>query len=405
MRLPRLSVPGVWPDLAHVFSMAPRPLPRVYVDRQGLDRITRRAVAAGEVVAIHGASKQGKSWLVHSVISKRRTARAQCLPGQTADEVLELALGMIGVEAVTESSSAAEVSAKAAKASAGAQRRPLGEGVQSPHWVARQLRRRFPRRDRVLVLENFHKLDGAAQRALADRIRALVDEGARVIVVGIWTEANLLGNLSHELQGRVKEIRPAWSHEDLARVLDRGCRAMRVRLSPEVRRELVDHALGSVGMLHELAAALLLGAGVERPALLKRSIEDVDAVPRAVNEVLARVAPDYIPLLRELHDGLPADPVVADVGRALLRALVERDLLKLRTEGLPLAELEQAVRIIRGPVSRAELTNALSEILRLESGGKALAYDPVAELLTLDRRLLFLLTHGRSAVLSQLPSP
>lgn len=155
-------------------------------------------------------------------------------------------------------------------------------------------------------------------------------------------------------------------------------------------------------MLHELAAALLFGAGVERPPLRKRTIDDPEAVPRALRQVLDRIAPDYIPLLRGLQDGLSEDPVVAEVGRALLRALLERDLLELRTEGVSLSDLERAVKIVRSSITRIELIACVTEITRQENRGKALAFDPVAEQLTVDRRLLFMIVHGRATVRSQL---
>src|SRR5262249_41991432 len=95
-----------------VFGMSPQPRRAVYVDRAKLDQKTKDALHSGKIVAVHGDSKQGKSWLVHAVISKRRAARVQCLGEQSAQDVLEAALANIGISIEVEDEESGQVTAR-----------------------------------------------------------------------------------------------------------------------------------------------------------------------------------------------------------------------------------------------------------------------------------------------------
>src|SRR5437764_9567450 len=87
------------PRLNEVFGMSSVPLAYTYVDRGALDERLEAAKRANMHVAIHGESKHGKSWLRARGLRDEECARVQCMPGMTAEQVLEGGLGQIGVNA------------------------------------------------------------------------------------------------------------------------------------------------------------------------------------------------------------------------------------------------------------------------------------------------------------------
>jgi hypothetical protein len=93
----QLPWPLYRPRLEQVFGMSPTPHLATYVDRGGLDERLAAALDAGVHVAIHGESKHGKSWLRAHGLREENIARVQCIPGMSATDAIEAALGRLGV--------------------------------------------------------------------------------------------------------------------------------------------------------------------------------------------------------------------------------------------------------------------------------------------------------------------
>jgi hypothetical protein len=83
---------------------------------------------------------------------------------------------------------------------------PVGRTPGDVSWVARVLNAS----ERRLVVEDFHYLSEANQRAFSFLLKALGEYGVYVIVVGIWPQDHLLTYYNGDLDGRVEDITLYW---------------------------------------------------------------------------------------------------------------------------------------------------------------------------------------------------
>src|SRR5690606_27283252 len=91
---------------------------------------------------------------------------------------------------------------------------------------------------RRLVIEDFHYLAVQDRKRFAFDMKAMWDRGLYVIVVGVWSDANLLLHLTPDLTGRIREISVTWSSRDLRTILQRGAKALNLRISNEVQAKM-----------------------------------------------------------------------------------------------------------------------------------------------------------------------
>jgi hypothetical protein len=85
--------------LQQVFGIATRVNAASYVDRGGLDDRLRYLLGTDRHIAIHGDSKQGKSWLRSHVLERDDTIVVQCQVESTPELLFQQALGLLGIHA------------------------------------------------------------------------------------------------------------------------------------------------------------------------------------------------------------------------------------------------------------------------------------------------------------------
>lgn len=165
--------------LDEVFGISANVDSSAYVDRGGLDERFKRALASQRHVAVHGGSKQGKSWLRTKGLRDNDAIVVQCQPNSTTASLLREALGRLGVAATLHMSKTREIEgtldfkgavelgkilAKAkvegsvegkASSSTTTETEPIGQTAADLLWVARTIVASGKR----LVLEDFHYLD------------------------------------------------------------------------------------------------------------------------------------------------------------------------------------------------------------------------------------------------------
>jgi hypothetical protein len=85
--------------LQEVFGIATRVNAASYVNRGGLDERLRYLLGADRHIAIHGDSKQGKSWLRSHILDREETIVVQCQVDSTPELLFQQALGVLGIHA------------------------------------------------------------------------------------------------------------------------------------------------------------------------------------------------------------------------------------------------------------------------------------------------------------------
>jgi cell division inhibitor SulA len=396
-----------------VFGMSAAPRKATYVDRGGLDRRLKAALPAGMHVVIHGESKHGKSWLRAHGLPDEEIARVQCLPGMSAEEAIEGALGAIGVNApVKLTQTATESSKDQVKGHFGGKRAgvelgledsstdehsleqvPVGQAPRDIGWVAGQ----FGERGRRPVFEDFHNLSVGEQQKMAFAIKALGEYGLPCVVVGIWPNSHLLAYHNGELEGRIEDLHVTWSGDELQRVLQQGERALRVEIDPGIKKQLVADCYTSVGLLQELTRELLVEAGIEHRKVLRQRVADTEGYRRARARVVERVGGRFGPFITEF----PKGPTERPGGHEeLLRFIVERADDNELLEGVRVERVHSEVSIGLSDVAVDDVVAMLHGLgahqIACQVSPAVLTFDYPRQLLVLaDRRFLLYRRYAR----------
>jgi hypothetical protein len=387
-----------------------------YVDRQDLDRKFSHYLDSQKHIVLHGASKQGKSCLRKKNTDADHCIVVQCSPGmEHADDLWRAALARMGVSEnvgtkVTEATSVgaeattsvkatmplfigakAEMNAKGSMVSTSTQEE---ESISEPGYLP-LLARTLKARGKRLILEDFHYLPDETRHEVAFGLKALYEEGVYVVVVGIWSEQNLLTYYNGDLTGRVEEINLTWSETDLSTVLSKGEGALNIEFAPGIRQQILESSFNNVGLLQRLAEKVCMEADVYESQLTKKVISDIDFLHRARGQVVSDIRQRYSRIAGVFVEGMRADSVLHLYGR-LYNELIDAGDNEL-TNGISLKELLERIQAhAAGEVGirQSDLTQCLERIERLQAGRDItpllVSYSKSLKMLFLnDREFLF----------------
>ena len=99
LAVPSIDSAGMTLGLQEVFGIATEVNSASYVDRGGLDARLQYYLETQRHIAIHGDSKQGKTWLRSRLLEEARTIKVQCQVDTTPESLFIEALGQMDVRA------------------------------------------------------------------------------------------------------------------------------------------------------------------------------------------------------------------------------------------------------------------------------------------------------------------
>jgi hypothetical protein len=396
-------------DLNDVFGIATEINAASYVNRGGLDERLGYFLDTQRHIAIHGDSKQGKSWLRAKLIDKKETIVVQCQVETTPESVFREALGQLDVRAEIRRTGRTQLEGhldfsgsgelgnillgkvKAEGSASGMSGRgketetePIGKTPGDLSWVARTI----DASDKKLVIEDFHYVTEDNRKSFAFMLKALGDYGVNVIVVGVWPEDHLLTYYNGDLDGRVEDIRLVWEDEELREVLEKGCGALNIEMSDELVHEIVRDAYGNVGLVQRLAEQICLAGGVLRTPHEKMAIGAGDELAKARQTVSEKMrarydafADDFVRGMKRMTEGL-------EVYKHMLRAFTKSDSAEL-LDGIDSRELLSRIQedAPEATIRQSDLTQALDRVDRLQA---KIGVSPLVLTYNRDRRRLFL---------------
>jgi len=223
-------------------------------------------------IALKGESKCGKSWLRKKNIPN--SIVVQCGLTKTVDDIYRDILGQLGQKIITEQSSDRTLGGSAeatqelgtsifakltGKQSVKGEHKSttkytlVGQDGTNLRYVADAILASQKR----LIIEDFHYMSSQERKKFALHLKALWEYKVYVIIIGIWTENNLLVYLNSDLTFRIEEMSIHWSRDDLLDVISKGSLALNIKFSTRICGRLVEDAYGTVGVLQKLALATL----------------------------------------------------------------------------------------------------------------------------------------------------
>lgn len=397
------------PYTRDVFGLSANVREYSYIDRDNLDKKIVKLLNRDTHIALKGASKSGKSWLRQKCVPDAIVV--QCRLGMTVEDIYKNALSSIGVDFDTSTTKSTTTSGEVngqmeLKIPVLAKAEVTGsvgiEGAKST--TADDFHRSIANLEFIafaignsgkrLVIEDFHYLSIPERHRMAHDLKTLWDYKCFVVLIGVWTQTNLLTSLNPDLTGRIEEISILWSHEDLKAVIEKGSAVLNIGIDKELKKTLINDSFGNVGILQILLLKL-----VEDEADIK---ETSDALIHVTNpEFLDRAAKSYADQLdgryqqfaKLLSAGIRKRKKATGIYAYAMEAIVSAPDEAL-IEGFSRSEIYEITSAKQPRIQKGNLKTVLGKLVELqepENGHElVISYDEsIDAIFVVDRQLLF----------------
>lgn len=363
-------------------------------------------------IALRGESKCGKSWLRQRNIPNALTV--QCRLDRGAHDLYIDALSQLGIKLVLDDTISGKITGHL-KAEAGlgegllakvigatasvkaglegeggkeTREKPAGHDVTDLRFVAELI----AASGRRLVIEDFHYLSVNERKKIAFDLKALWDYGVFVVIIGVWSQSNMLIYLNPDLSGRVDEIPIYWSSDDLKRVLNKGGDALNLEFTEELSDSAVIDCYGNVGILQALTLKTLDVLGIQKTCDEKRIVSEGEALQAAALQYADQLNPLYQQFAKRVSSGIRVRKDSTGIYAYAMAVILDApDELALR--GLSLDYVYQHASAREPRIQKGNLRVVLERFEQLqvdeEGRGLVLAYnEATGEVTVVDRQLL-----------------
>ncbi len=391
-----------------VFGISKDVLEPSYVDRGALDSQLQILLTRNTHIALRGESKCGKSWIRQKNIPDAITI--QCRLHKTPKDLYADALGQLGIRLVTEERDGHgirgrleatqeigiavlfKLSAKESgevETSNGTSYLTVGRGLDDLTFISEIINAS----GRRLVIEDFHYLSPTERKTFAFDLKALWDLGTYVVIIGIWTENNLLIHLNPDLAGRIKELSIYWSNDDLSSVIERGSTALNISLDKNICNSLINDAFGNVGILQTLALGILDEAGVRKTQSRTVKIDNQGFYEDAALSYADQLNALYQTFATRVAAGIRQRKNATGIYAHMLKVVLEAGDEAL-TAGLSVNKIYSAAHDRESRIQKPNLRQILRKIDKMQvdehGRGLTISYDENKdEVYVVDKQLLF----------------
>jgi hypothetical protein len=176
----------------------------------------------------------------------------------------------------------------------------LGRGENDLHFICEAIKSS----GRRVVVEDFHYMAVDQRKAFAFDLKAMWDFETHIVIVGVWSQSNMLIYLNPDLAGRIEELSIYWSDDDLKSIVAKGSAALSVKFSPELTSKLVDDSFENAGLLQKLALNTLDEVGIFEEQSGETCIADIAAGEAAGMKYAEQLNPAYQQFAKRVSAGI-----------------------------------------------------------------------------------------------------
>ena len=385
-----------------------------YVDRDNLDKKLLRLLNRETHIAIKGPSKCGKSWLRKRCMENAITV--QCRLGMNTLDIYRLALSSIDVRFDVQKASTNSVSIEAE--GKGKLKIPLiseaelGGTISANHENNTEvgvdfstsinnlefITRSIIQSGKRLVIEDFHYLDSTVRQQFAHDLKTFWDYNCFIVIIGIWTQTNLLTYMNPDLTGRIEELSISWTNKDLELVINHGCNALNIEIDQTITKDLIADSFGNVGILQSLLLRL-----VEDEADISCSADHCQVIAKP--EYYVNAAKSYAEQLDGLYQqfaqtlsvGIRRRKNSTGIYALAMQAIVNASDKEL-VEGFSRAAIFDATHEIEPRIQKGNLKTVLKMLVKLQNPQAGhdlvISYDEsIDAVFAIDLQLLFYRKH------------
>ena len=391
-----------------VFGISNTVLADSYIDRGNLDEEIRRLLLRTTHIALRGESKCGKSWLRQKNVPNALVV--QCRYGKTVKDIYIDALSQLGIKFTTEESSSSSIkghieaetsiginllvklgfkSILEAGQDSGVKKQSVGQDINDLRFIADIL----IASERKLVIEDFHYLSIIERTNFAFDLKALWDYGCFIMIIGVWSQSNLITYINPDLSGRIIEKSIYWSKPDLDAVINKGAAALKLNFSKEMHELLVSNCFENVGILQHLLLLLLDEARIFEEQKQICKISNMDYYTSAAMKYADQLNAVYQQFARRVSAGIRNRKDTTGIYAHAMAVIVDADDDKL-LNGLKLDDIYQITHGRQPRIQYGNLRTILRKLeeLQVDSEGRGLVIafnESNDEVTAVDRQLLF----------------
>lgn len=395
------------PRTDEVFGISANYRPVSYVDRGQLDTEILTYLKRDNHIALRGESKCGKSWLRQKNIPEAIVV--QCRLGKTVNDMYVDALSQLEINLQLEvhdsSSLKGKVSALgefgakllaalkigatiSAENTGETKAKTAGHDINDLRFIADILKKS----GRRLVVEDFHYMSIDERRRFSFELKALWDYGLFVIIIGVWSQSNMLLYLNPDLSGRVHELPISWSQADLEQVLDKGGQALHISFSHLIKNRIIDLCYGNVGILQRLTLETLDRANVKSKQVQLLNFNDNAALETAALFYAEQLNPLYQQFAGRVAGGIRNRKESTGIYAHAMAVIMDAEDEKL-VNGLSINEIFDIAHKRQSRIHKGNLKVVLGKIEELQvdkdGRGLVLAFNEVTgDISAVDRQLL-----------------
>lgn len=391
-----------------VFGISNKVLTASYVDRGNLDEEIQIFLERSTHIALRGESKCGKSWFRQRNIPNAIVV--QCRFGKTTLDIYTDALSQLGIRLILEESSGSKLKGRIeAMSEFGAKllakvgfkasiegehttdqkARPVGQDINDLKFIADAI----INSEKRLIIEDFHYLSVAERKIFSYDLKALWDYGCFVVIIGVWSQNNMLTYLNHDLSGRIHEVSIYWSSDDLNSVIEKGCQVLNIKLSSELREHVIQNCFGNVGILQTLLLKLLDEAKIFEKQHSTKEIDDYRYFSLAASKYADQLNALYQQFAKTVSSGIRKRKDTTGIYAHAMAVIVDASDDKL-INGLGLDEIYDIAHQRQNRIQKQNLKTILGKLeeLQVDSDGRGLVIsfnESTYDITAVDRQLLF----------------
>ena len=394
-------------NTSKVFGMSRGILSDSYVDRSQLDEKISQLLERDVHIVIRGASKCGKSWLRQKNIMN--SVVIQCRSGWGKEDLYKNVLCQLENK-IAQTSTQQRVLSLEANAQVEAGVPLLGKtelsgkldgniskeitysytyDVNNIQYISDVIKKHKKR----IVIEDFHYLAPSVRNDLAFDLKAFWELDVFIIIIGVWTQSNMLIFLNSDLSGRVEEISIDWDSDDMKMVAKKGGDILNVSFTGKYIDELIASCYGSIGLFQVILLKTLDKKGIRETQSKHIEICDPDLLYDVCIEYAESLRPLYEQFARILSEGIRKRPDSTGIYAQALDAIFnfpDKDLIN----GLSRDNIFRSIQNKDQRIQSGNLHTILCkfEDIQSEKGSKTLVLsynDATKELSVVDRQILF----------------
>lgn len=398
--------------LNEVFGVSPEISLMSYVDRGGLDDEISYYLGGTQHIALRGESKCGKSWLIKKNV--KNPLVVQCRLKTTIEDIYTEILAQLGIKLIIEEKKTTsligrvEASSELGNSLIGKVKAllsgqvgetveekldSLGEDINNLRFIAEIIKES----GRKIVIEDFHYLSIEQRKIFAFDLKTLWDFSCFVIIVGVWTQSNLLIYLNPDLPFRVHEISIYWNDKDLLSVLEQGCKILNISFGDEIKEKIINDCYQNIGLLQTLVQMYLKEEKVFFTQENLKIVNSSDKLKKACTEFATQLDARYIRFATDVSKGIRTRQDSTGIYPYAMSIILEQDDNRLM-QGVALDVIYKIAHEKQPRIQKVNLKTILGKLEELqvddEERGLVLAFNKgTEEVSAIDRTILFYRKH------------